>query len=148
MIAGPSYGGFIALAAAAAYRGRLRGVNPAFAITDFPGFLETTDMSRQADRNAEYAIWSNPEMRAFLTRISPLTNAAKLKTPVFIAAADTRVPTATKAHGKALEGERHAGVARSPRTLATSSRRCRRATSALHRVMFVRQYLINWKAPA
>ena len=33
-------------------------------------------------------------MRAFLTRISPLTNAAKLKTPVFIAAGaeDTRVP--------------------------------------------------------
>ena len=51
-------------------------------------------MSRQANRNAEYGDPADPEMRAFLTRISPLTNVAKLKTPVFIAAGakDTRVP--------------------------------------------------------
>jgi dipeptidyl aminopeptidase/acylaminoacyl peptidase len=106
MIAGPSYGGFVALAAAVAYGDRLRGVNPAFAITDFPGFLETTEMSRQANRNAEYGDPAVPEMRAFLTRISPLTNAAKLKMPVFIAAGarDTRVPIAqAEALVKAVE---------------------------------------------
>ncbi len=96
MIAGPSYGGFVALAAAIAYGDRLRGVNPAFGITDFPSFLESTEISRQANRNAEYGDPAVPEMRAFLTRISPLTNVAKLKTPVFIAAGarDTRVPVA------------------------------------------------------
>ena len=36
MIAGPSYGGYVALAAAIEYGDRLRGVNPAFGITDFP----------------------------------------------------------------------------------------------------------------
>ena len=81
MIAGPSYGGFVALAAAIAYGDRLRGVNPAFGITDFPSFLESTEISRQADRNAEYGDPAVPEMRAFLTRISPLTNVAKLKIP-------------------------------------------------------------------
>ena len=54
MIAGPSYGGFVALASAIAYPDRLRGVNPAFGITDFPSFLESTDVARQANRNAEY----------------------------------------------------------------------------------------------
>ena len=106
MIAGPSYGGFVALAAAIAYGDRLRGVNPAFGITDFPSFLESTEISRQADRNAEYGDPADPEMRAFLTRISPLTNVAKLKIPVFIAAGakDTRVPvTQAEALVKALK---------------------------------------------
>jgi dipeptidyl aminopeptidase/acylaminoacyl peptidase len=106
MIAGPSYGGFVALAAAIAYGDRLRGVNPAFGITDFPSFLESTEISRQANRNAEYGDPAVPEMRAFLTRISPLTNAAKLETPVFIAAGarDTRVPiTQAEALVKALK---------------------------------------------
>jgi dipeptidyl aminopeptidase/acylaminoacyl peptidase len=106
MIAGPSYGGFVALAAAIEYGDRLRGVNPAFGITDFPTFLQTTDMSRQADRNAEYGDPSAAKMLAFLTRISPLTNVARLKTPVFIAAGakDTRVPiTQAEALVKALK---------------------------------------------
>jgi dipeptidyl aminopeptidase/acylaminoacyl peptidase len=106
MIAGPSYGGFVALAAAVAYGDRLRGVNPAFGITDFLAFLETTEMSRQANRNAEYGDPANPEMRAFLARISPLTNVAKLKMPVFVAAGakDTRVPiTQAEALVKALK---------------------------------------------
>jgi dipeptidyl aminopeptidase/acylaminoacyl peptidase len=94
MIAGPSYGGFVALAAAIAYGDRLRGVNPAFGITDFPSYLQTTEISRLVNRNAEYGDPADPEMRAFLTRISPLTKVDKIRTPVFIAAGakDTRVP--------------------------------------------------------
>ena len=128
-------------------------VNPAFAITDFPGFLETTDMSRQADRNAEYGDPSNPEMRAFLTRISPLTNAAKLKTPVFIAAGakDMRVPIsqaealvkALKANGTPVWYVRFEDAGHQQLTVPTSD------FSIYTWVMFVRQYLINsWKAPA
>jgi dipeptidyl aminopeptidase/acylaminoacyl peptidase len=94
MIAGPSYGGYVALAAAIEYGDRLRGVNPAFGITDFPSYLQTTELSRLPDRNAEYGDPADPKVLAFLTRISPLTNVARLKTPVFIAAGakDTRVP--------------------------------------------------------
>jgi dipeptidyl aminopeptidase/acylaminoacyl peptidase len=94
MIAGGSYGGYVALAAAIAYGDRLKCVNPAFGITDFPSYLESTDLARQRNRNAEYGDPADPETRAFLTRISPLTNAAKLKMPVYFAAGakDTRIP--------------------------------------------------------
>jgi dipeptidyl aminopeptidase/acylaminoacyl peptidase len=94
MIAGASYGGYVALSSAIAYGDRLRGVNPAFGITDFPSYLESTDLSRQANRNAEYGDPADPEMRAFLTRISPLTNIRALKIPAFVAAGakDTRIP--------------------------------------------------------
>jgi dipeptidyl aminopeptidase/acylaminoacyl peptidase len=147
MIAGPSYGGFIALAAGAAYADRLRGVNPAFAITDFPGFLETTEMSRQGSRNAEYGDPSNPEVRAFLTRISPVTNAAKLKMPVFIAAGarDTRVPIAqAEALVKALKAKdtpvwyvRFEEAGHQQLTVPTND------FSIYTWVMFVQKYLLN-----
>ena len=147
MIAGPSYGGFVALAAAVAYGDRLRGVNPAFAITDFPAFLETTEMSRQANRNAEYGDPSNPEMRAFLTRISPLTNAAKLKTPMFVAAGarDTRVPIsqaealvkAVKANGTPVWYVRFEEAGHQQLTVPTND------FSIYTWVMFVQKYLLN-----
>jgi dipeptidyl aminopeptidase/acylaminoacyl peptidase len=108
MIAGPSYGGYVALAAAIEYGDRLRGVNPAFGITDFPTYLQTTELSRLPDRNAEYGDPADPKMLAFLTRISPLTNVARLKTPVFIAAGakDTRVPVSqAEALVKALKAQ-------------------------------------------
>ena len=75
-------------------------------MTDLPAFLETTEMSRQANRNAEYGDPADPERRAFLTRISPLTNVGKLRIPVFIAAGakDSRVPiTQAEALVKALK---------------------------------------------
>jgi dipeptidyl aminopeptidase/acylaminoacyl peptidase len=147
MIAGPSYGGFVALAAAAAYGDRLRGVNPAFAITDFPGFLETTEMSRQTNRNAEYGDPSIPEMRAFLTGISPLTNVAKLKLPVFIAAGarDTRVPIAQaealvkalKANGTPVWYVRFEDAGHQQLTVPTND------FSIYTWVMFVQKYLVN-----
>ena len=40
----------------------------AFAIADFPSFLESTDMSRQANRNAEYGNPADPAMRAHYDR--------------------------------------------------------------------------------
>jgi len=93
MISGPSYGGYVSLAAAITYGDRIRAVNPVFGITDYPSFLESTDMSRIANRVTEYGDPSDPETRAFLTRISPLTNAANVKAPVYIVAGakDTRV---------------------------------------------------------
>jgi dipeptidyl aminopeptidase/acylaminoacyl peptidase len=147
MIAGPSYGGFVALAAAIAYGDRLRGVNPAFAITDFPSFLETTEMSRQANRNAEYGDPSVPGMRAFLTKISPLTNAARLKIPVFIAAGakDTRVPIAQadalvkalKANGTPVWYVRFEEAGHQQLTVPTND------FSIYTWVMFVQKYILN-----
>lgn len=106
MLAGPSYGGYIALSAAIAYGDRVRAVNPAFAVTDILGFLESTDMQRRANRNQEYGDPADPKVREYLTRISPLTNAARLKAPVLMVAGarDTTVPIAqTESMVKALK---------------------------------------------
>jgi dipeptidyl aminopeptidase/acylaminoacyl peptidase len=94
MIVGASYGGYVALASAIEYGDRLRCVQAAFAISDYLSYLETTDMSRQANRNAEYGNPEDPEVRKFLTKISPLTNAARLRIPLYLVhgARDTRIP--------------------------------------------------------
>ena len=96
MIVGASYGGYMALASAIEFGDRLRCAQAAFAIADFPSFLESTDMSRQANRNAEYGNPADPAMRAYLTKISPLTNAERLRIPLYLVhgARDTRVPLA------------------------------------------------------
>ena len=147
LIAGPSYGGFIALASAIEYGDRLRAVNPAFGITDFLTYLESTEPSRQGDRNAEYGDPADPEMRAFLARISPLSNVSRLKVPVFIAAGakDTRVPIsqaetlvkALKANGTPVWYVRFEDAGHLELTPATND------FSLYTWIMFVRQYLIN-----
>ena len=147
MITGPSYGGYVALASAIAYGDRLRGVAPAFGITDFPSFLESTDLSRQANRNAEYGDPADPEMRAFLSRISPLTNIARLKVPVYIAAGakDTRVPIgqaealvrALKAAGTPAWYVRFEDAGHEELTPATND------LAIYTWTMFVQKYLVN-----
>jgi dipeptidyl aminopeptidase/acylaminoacyl peptidase len=94
MLTGSSYGGYITLAAAIAYGDRIRCAFEGFGLSDFAAFLDGTDPSRRRDRLAEYGDPADPEMRKFLKSISPLTHAAKLKIPLFIAqgAKDTRVP--------------------------------------------------------
>jgi dipeptidyl aminopeptidase/acylaminoacyl peptidase len=151
MIAGPSYGGYVALAAAIEYGDRLRGVNPAFGITDFPSFLQTTEISRQANRNAEYGDPADPQMAAFLARISPLTNIARLRIPVFIAAGakDTRVPIsqaetlvkALKASGTPVWYVRFENAGHQQLTVQTND------FSIYTWVMFVEKYLLNPAPP-
>jgi dipeptidyl aminopeptidase/acylaminoacyl peptidase len=104
-------------------------------------------MSRQANRNAEYGDPADPEMRKFLTRISPLTNAAKLKMPVFIAAGakDTRVPIsqaealvkALKANGTPVWYVRFEDAGHQELTPATNN------FSIYTWVLFVEKYLLN-----
>jgi len=96
MVTGVSYGGYMTYAVAEMYSSRLRGAMAAAAISDFITYFQTTDPTRPDDRRAEYGDERVPEMRDFLIRISPVTNASKLKVPLFIVhgATDTRVPQA------------------------------------------------------
>ncbi|HEU4937505.1 MAG TPA: prolyl oligopeptidase family serine peptidase [Vicinamibacterales bacterium] len=93
MVNGVSYGGYMTYAVAEMYSSRLRGALAAAGISDFISYLETTDPTRPEDRRAEYGDERVPEMRDFLKRISPITNASKLRIPLFIVhgANDTRV---------------------------------------------------------
>ena len=96
MVTGASYGGYMTLAVAARYPARIRCAFAAAAITNFVTYLETTEPGRQQDRRAEYGDERDPEMRNFLTSISPVTLASDIKAPVMIAhgGQDTRVPVA------------------------------------------------------
>jgi dipeptidyl aminopeptidase/acylaminoacyl peptidase len=94
VVAGESYGGFLALAALANYGDRLVGGADMAGITDFISFLTNTAPYRQALRRAEYGDERDLEMRAFLRRISPLTSADRISRPVLVAHGknDARVP--------------------------------------------------------
>ena len=96
MITGGSYGGYLALMAAIEYGDRIRCVFEGFGMSDLVSFLESTEESRRADRKIEYGDPADPEMRAFLTSISPLSRAETIRIPIFIAqgAKDSRVPLA------------------------------------------------------
>jgi dipeptidyl aminopeptidase/acylaminoacyl peptidase len=63
-------------------------------ISNFVTFLENTKEYRRDLRRAEYGDERDPAMREFLKRISPTTNAAKIKSHLFVAhgANDPRVP--------------------------------------------------------
>jgi dipeptidyl aminopeptidase/acylaminoacyl peptidase len=94
MVTGPSYGGFMTYAVAEAYGDRIRCAYAAAGISNFISYFEDTDAGRRDNRKTEYGDPKDPAMREFLTRISPVTQVAKLKVPLMIAHGrkDERVP--------------------------------------------------------
>jgi dipeptidyl aminopeptidase/acylaminoacyl peptidase len=94
IVMGSSYGGYMTLAALAAYGPRLRGGVDVVGISDFVTFLENTANYRQDLRRFEYGNERDPQMRLFLRGISPLTNVQKITRPLLIVQGlnDPRVP--------------------------------------------------------
>jgi len=84
VVSGDSYGGYLTLAALVNFSERLRGGVDLSGITDFPGYLTNTAPYRQSQRRAEYGDERDPDMRAYLRRISPLTNAERISRPLLI----------------------------------------------------------------
>jgi dipeptidyl aminopeptidase/acylaminoacyl peptidase len=93
-IAGGSYGGYMVLASMVRYSDRLRCGVDMWGISNFVSFLENTGTYRQDVRREEYGDEQDPEMRKFLSKISPMTNAHKITKPMFIIQGlnDPRVP--------------------------------------------------------
>jgi len=91
---GASYGGYMALASTMHFRERLKAVVNSVGITNFVTFLQTTQDYRRDLRRAEYGDERDPEMRAFLEKISPLNNVDRINIPIFIVQGqnDPRVP--------------------------------------------------------
>ena len=94
VVSGGSYGGYMTLAALVNYSDRLRGGVDLAGFTDFVSFLSHTAPYRQNQRRAEYGDERDPEMRAYLRRISPLTNADRITRPLLVVQGknDPRVP--------------------------------------------------------
>jgi dipeptidyl aminopeptidase/acylaminoacyl peptidase len=94
VVIGGSYGGYMSLAVATTYPERIAGAIDIVGIANFVTFLERTESYRRDLRRAEYGDERDPKMREFLTRISPVNNAAKITRPLFVAHGrnDPRVP--------------------------------------------------------
>ena len=91
---GISYGGYLVLASMTHFNDRLKAGVEMAGISNFVTFLENTQEYRRDSRRTEYGDERDPEMRGFLTSISPLTNADKITKPMFVAQGlnDPRVP--------------------------------------------------------
>jgi len=93
-VMGTSYGGYMTLACLAKYNDLLRCGVDNVGIADFVTFLRDTADYRRASRRSEYGDERDPQMREFLKRISPATNAHQIRAPLLIVQGknDPRVP--------------------------------------------------------
>jgi dipeptidyl aminopeptidase/acylaminoacyl peptidase len=94
MITGGSYGGYMTLAAATHYDGRIRCSLDVVGISNFVTFLQNTEAYRRDLRRVEYGDERDPAMRDFLLRTAPANNAQKITKPLFVVQGknDPRVP--------------------------------------------------------
>lgn len=94
MVQGGSYGGHMTLAVATFYSDRIRCAVDVVGPSNLVTFLENTSGYRQDLRRVEYGDERDPKMRAFLEKIAPMTNAEKIKKPLFVVQGynDPRVP--------------------------------------------------------
>jgi dipeptidyl aminopeptidase/acylaminoacyl peptidase len=93
-VSGGSYGGYMSLASLVHFSDRLRGGIDVVGISNFVTFLESTSAYRRSLRREEYGDERLPRMRAYLQRVSPLTNAARITKPLLVVQGlnDPRVP--------------------------------------------------------
>ncbi len=91
---GGSYGGYMVLASMIEYGERISAGVSIVGISDFTTFLTNTNDYRRDLRRAEYGDERDPKMRAYFDRISPLRNADRIRSPLFLVqgANDPRVP--------------------------------------------------------
>jgi dipeptidyl aminopeptidase/acylaminoacyl peptidase len=94
MVTGGSYGGYMSLAVSVHYADKIAGSIDVVGISNFVTFLTNTESYRRDLRRVEYGDERDPDMRAFLEKISPLNNAEKIKKPMFVVQGrnDPRVP--------------------------------------------------------
>lgn len=93
-VKGGSYGGYMVLASMTHFNERLRCAVDIVGISNFVTFLNNTQDYRRDLRRVEYGDERIPEMKEFLIKISPTTNAHKITKPLFVVQGlnDPRVP--------------------------------------------------------
>lgn len=84
MVTGASYGGHMTLLTATRYADGIRCAVDIVGPSNLATFLEHTAGYRQDLRRVEYGDERDPATRAFLERIAPLNNAAKITKPLFV----------------------------------------------------------------
>ncbi|MCJ7553600.1 MAG: S9 family peptidase [Ignavibacteriaceae bacterium] len=93
-VTGGSYGGYMVLSSMTHFNDRLKCAVDIVGISNFVTFLENTQDYRRDLRRVEYGDERDPDMREFLNKISPTTNAHKITNPLFVVQGlnDPRVP--------------------------------------------------------
>jgi dipeptidyl aminopeptidase/acylaminoacyl peptidase len=93
-VQGGSYGGYMVLASLTNYPDRIKAGIDIVGIANFLTFLEKTAAYRQDLRRVEYGDERDPEVRAFLEKISPTTNVDKIRSALLVIHGenDPRVP--------------------------------------------------------
>lgn len=84
VVSGEGYGGYLALAAVVNYGERLKGGVDFAGITDFIDYLGAAAANRQSQERLEFGDEKDPDTRAFLRRISPLTGADRIVRPLLV----------------------------------------------------------------
>lgn len=147
MVAGASYGGYLALSVAATYGGRIRAVLSDSGPSNLATFLERTEGWRRDIKRAEYGDERDPKTREFMEQIAPLNNAQKITKPLMIvqgqndprvkAAESEQIVRAARKNGTPVwyilgKNEGHGFVQQNNREFQT-----------LATVLFVKEYLLN-----
>jgi dipeptidyl aminopeptidase/acylaminoacyl peptidase len=98
-VSGGSYGGFMSLAVQTTYNDKIKAGIDIVGISNFVTFLKNTQGYRRDLRRVEYGDERDPTMRAYLERVSPLSSASKIHTPILIVQGhnDPRVPLSESA---------------------------------------------------
>jgi dipeptidyl aminopeptidase/acylaminoacyl peptidase len=93
-VTGGSYGGYMVLASLTHFNDRIRCGVDVVGISNFVTFLQNTEDYRKDLRRVEYGDERDPEMKEFLTKISPANNVDKITKPLLIVQGqnDPRVP--------------------------------------------------------
>jgi acetyl esterase/lipase len=93
-VIGGSYGGYMALASLVHFGERIRAGVDIVGISHFGTFLKNTEDYRRDLRRAEYGDERDPKIAALFERISPLNNADRIRSRLFVAQGrnDPRVP--------------------------------------------------------
>ena len=93
-VLGGSYGGYMVLASLVHFPQRIVAGVDVVGISNFVTFLKNTKAYRRDLRRAEYGDERDAKMNAFLEKISPSNNMAKIRSSLFVAhgANDPRVP--------------------------------------------------------
>lgn len=93
-VIGGSYGGYMTLSSVMHFGTQLKAAIDIVGISNFVTFLENTSEYRRDLRRVEYGDERDPDMRAFLERISPLSRINTTPTPLFLVHGknDPRVP--------------------------------------------------------
>lgn len=91
---GGSYGGYMSLACMTHFNDRLRCGVDLFGISNFVTFLQNTSGYRRDLRRVEYGDERDPDMKTFLTKVSPVNSIGNISKPmlIFQGKNDPRVP--------------------------------------------------------